>query len=61
MFDMEPDKATGPDGFNPGFYQRMWNDIGADVTMECLSWLMELASRQIFRKRQLFSCLRYCT
>ncbi|CAN0830958.1 Transposon TX1 uncharacterized 149 kDa protein [Linum grandiflorum] len=41
MFDMEPDKAPGPDGFNPGFYQRMWNDIGGDVTTACQTWLME--------------------
>ncbi|CAN0893017.1 LINE-1 retrotransposable element ORF2 protein [Linum grandiflorum] len=41
MFDMEPDKAPGPDDFNPGFYQRMWNDIGGDVTTTCRTWLME--------------------
>ncbi|CAN0837150.1 hypothetical protein LINGRAHAP2_LOCUS1714 [Linum grandiflorum] len=41
MFDMEPDKAPGPDGFNPGFYQRMWPEIGEDVTNACHSWLMD--------------------
>ncbi|CAN0829244.1 hypothetical protein LINGRAHAP2_LOCUS1089 [Linum grandiflorum] len=39
MFDMEPDKAPGPDGFNPGFYQKMWGDIGGDVTQACIAWL----------------------
>ncbi|XVF67745.1 hypothetical protein PTKIN_Ptkin10aG0146800 [Pterospermum kingtungense] len=28
LFSMNPDKAPGPDGFNPGFYQHFWPLIG---------------------------------
>lgn len=27
---MEPNKAPGPDGFNPGFYQNIWDTHGQD-------------------------------
>lgn len=39
IFSMKPDKAPGPDGMNPGFYQHFWDDIGVDVTnfvLRCL-------------------------
>lgn len=36
---MHPDKASGPDGLNPTFFQQFWSIIGRDV-YECLrDWL----------------------
>ncbi|CAH9113540.1 unnamed protein product [Cuscuta epithymum] len=32
IFSMAPDKAPGPDGFNPAFFQHFWADVGADVS-----------------------------
>lgn len=29
---MHKDKSPGPDGFNPGFFQRFWGTVGADIT-----------------------------
>ncbi|PNY16121.1 hypothetical protein L195_g012831, partial [Trifolium pratense] len=31
LFQMNPDKAPGPDGFNPAFYQHFWDLCGDDV------------------------------
>lgn len=31
LFQMHPDKSSGPDGFNPGFYQKYWDVVGNDV------------------------------
>lgn len=31
LFQMNPDKSPGPDGFNPGFYQKYWDIVGSDV------------------------------
>ncbi|CAN0900942.1 Transposon TX1 uncharacterized 149 kDa protein [Linum grandiflorum] len=39
MFSMHPDKATGPDGFNPGFYQKFWHVVGGQITESCRHWL----------------------
>ncbi|CAN1761930.1 Transposon TX1 uncharacterized 149 kDa protein [Linum perenne] len=38
---MNPDKAPGLDGFNPGFYQRLWGVIGDDVYREGVKWLAD--------------------
>ncbi|XP_019174291.1 PREDICTED: uncharacterized protein LOC109169860 [Ipomoea nil] len=32
LFSMYPDKAPGPDGLNPGFYQQFWGIVGGDVS-----------------------------
>lgn len=31
-FQMHSDKAPDPDGFNPGFFHKFWDVIGADIT-----------------------------
>lgn len=31
MFDMGANKASGPDGFNPRFFQKYWGIVGASV------------------------------
>ncbi|XP_060957652.1 uncharacterized protein LOC133029176 [Cannabis sativa] len=31
LFQMHPDKAPGPDGMGPGFFQHHWNTVGIDV------------------------------
>lgn len=31
LFDMDPCKAPGPDGFSDGFYQRTWKQTGTSV------------------------------
>jgi hypothetical protein len=31
LFQMHPDKAPGPDGFNPAFYQHFWDLCGGDI------------------------------
>lgn len=39
LFSMHPDKSPGPDGFNPGFYQKFWDITGPKVTEACLHYL----------------------
>lgn len=36
-FSMHPDKAPGPDGLNPAFYQNFWAVVGKDVTNAILN------------------------
>lgn len=31
LFQMNPDKAPGPDGMTPGFFQKYWSIVGADL------------------------------
>ncbi|XP_019167308.1 PREDICTED: uncharacterized protein LOC109163041 [Ipomoea nil] len=40
LFEMYPDKAPGPDGMNPGFYQSFWDIVGGDISafvVDCLN------------------------
>lgn len=38
---MHPDKASGPDGLNPAFFQHFWNLLGNEVFDCCQGWLSE--------------------
>lgn len=38
-FSMHPDKASGPDGLNPAFFQAFWNIVGLDVVQFCRNYL----------------------
>jgi hypothetical protein len=39
LFMMHPNKASGPDGFTTGFYQKHWHLIKDDVTRVVLQFL----------------------
>jgi hypothetical protein len=39
LFQMHPDKAPGPDGFNPAFYQHFWDMCGNDIFASVEEWL----------------------
>lgn len=36
---MHPDKASGPDGLNPGFFQHFWVLLGPEIFNCCKQWL----------------------
>lgn len=36
---MHPDKACGPDGLNPAFFQQFWPVLGREVFGTCKQWL----------------------
>ncbi|CAN1814975.1 Putative ribonuclease H protein At1g65750 [Linum perenne] len=36
---MDPNKALGPDGFNPGFFQAWWPKLGGELFRVCADWL----------------------
>lgn len=40
---MHPDKASGPDGLNPAFFQKFWGCMGREVYGCCKEWLNECA------------------
>ena len=37
---MHPDKASGPDGLNPAFFQQFWHSLGKEVFNCCKDWLI---------------------
>lgn len=37
--EMHPDKASGPDGLNPAFFQHFWQLLGREVFSCCKKWL----------------------
>lgn len=39
LFQMHPDKALGPNGFNPAVYQHIWNLCGLDIFHTACKWL----------------------
>ncbi|GAU48556.1 hypothetical protein TSUD_405720 [Trifolium subterraneum] len=39
LFMMHPDKSPRPDGFNPAFYQRFWEQCGDDIFVAASNWL----------------------
>lgn len=36
---MHPDKASGPDGLNPAFFQSFWSVMGREIFDHCKEWL----------------------
>ncbi|KAL8116353.1 hypothetical protein AgCh_022742 [Apium graveolens] len=41
LFQMNPDKAPGPDGFTPAFYQKHWDIVGHDIVQMVDSFFQE--------------------
>lgn len=39
LFSMHLDTSPGPNGMNPGFYQKFWDITGKQVTLACLNIL----------------------
>ncbi|GAU48756.1 hypothetical protein TSUD_185510 [Trifolium subterraneum] len=39
LFQMHPDKSPRPDGFNPAFYQRFWEQCSDDIFSAASTWL----------------------
>lgn len=39
LFSMHPDKALGPVGMNPAFYQKFWHIVGRDISYACLQFI----------------------
>ncbi|XP_058762621.1 uncharacterized protein LOC131636008 [Vicia villosa] len=39
LFAMHPDKSSGPDGFNPAFFQNFWEGCGNDIFEAASAWI----------------------
>ena len=39
IFNMHQDKSSRPDGLNPAFYHRIWNELGGEIFTIASSWL----------------------
>lgn len=39
VFSMHADKSSGPDGFNPMFFQACWDNIQVDVVKFCRDYM----------------------
>lgn len=39
LYQMDPDKAPGPEGLNPVFYRRFWDFCGEETFNACCHWL----------------------
>lgn len=39
---MHPDKASGPDGLNPAFFQTFWSTMGQEIFGYCRDWLRDI-------------------
>ena len=63
---MHPNKAGGPDGLNPAFFQNFWKVMGQEVFQQCKEWLRtknfpgDLNSTNIvlIPKKENASCMR---
>ena len=40
---MHPNKASGPDGFSPAFFQHFWQLLGLEVFNCCKKWLDDVS------------------
>ena len=40
-FSMQANKCSGPDGFNPGFYQHFWDMCGIEIYQAGCEWLLQ--------------------
>ncbi|CAN1808108.1 Transposon TX1 uncharacterized 149 kDa protein [Linum perenne] len=50
VFSMHPDKAPGPDGLNPGFYKKFWEEVGGVLFREFVAWLEECRLPQFVKE-----------
>lgn len=41
VIQMHPNKASGPDGLNPWFFQHFWSLLGREIFSCCKLWLID--------------------
>jgi len=51
IFSMHPDKCSGPDGYNPSFYQHFWDLCSDNIFTECCN-LLEFGQPQCISDTQ---------